>query len=197
MVSVPRRPLTSRAGVVAGAVAVLVAVPVGWASAEPLVPGGRLTTTVDLPDAWAGQADTLGVSVAELRQQENDCSPPEVRAGDTTCGADEGDLAGLVLATVSAGRYVDGGCAPTTAAQPLDLVGSTGTRLAVTGPECLVVALEFPDGTTTTWPSPTAWGSRWRSWPAARAAASPAVGRPDPAPPSTAAPRRAVRARWA
>jgi hypothetical protein len=145
MATVPRRLLAPRACAVVVAASALLAVPVGPASAAPLVPGGRWTTGVDLPDAWAGQADRLGVAVAELRQRENGCTAPEVRAGDSTCGDDEGDLAGQVVATVAAGRWVDDDCAPTTQAAPLDLAGAT-TRLAVAGPECLLVALDFPDG---------------------------------------------------
>jgi len=145
MATVPRRLLAPRACAVVVAASALLAVPVGSASAAPLVPGGRWTTGVDLPDAWTGQADRLGVAVAELRQRENGCTAPEVRAGDTTCGDDEGDLAGQVVATVAAGRWVDDDCAPTTQAAPLDLAGAT-TRLAVAGPECLLVALDFPDG---------------------------------------------------
>lgn len=127
------------------AVPVVLLVPVGAAAAAPLVPGGRWTAAVDLPDDWADRADRLGVSVAELRQRENGCTRPEVRAGDTTCGEDEGDLAGQVVAAVSAGRWAADDCVSSTAAQPLDLAGGT-TRLTVAGAECLLVALDFPDG---------------------------------------------------
>ncbi|WP_207798569.1 hypothetical protein [Klenkia marina] len=142
----PRRPLALRACAVTAAVAALVVVPAGWASAGPLLPGGQWATTVDLPDAWADRADQLGVTVAQLRQQEHSCTPPEVRAGDDTCGDDEGELAEQVVASVAAGRYTGGDCEPTTAAQPLDLFGATTSRLTVTGPECLLVVLDFPDG---------------------------------------------------
>ena len=145
MAAVPRRRLVPRTCAALVAVPVVLLVPVGAAAAAPLVPGGQWTTAVDLPDAWAARADRLGVSVAELRQRENGCTRPEVRAGDLTCGEDEGDLAGQVLAAVSAGRWAADDCVSSTAAQPLDLAGGT-TRLTVVGAECLLVTLDFPDG---------------------------------------------------
>lgn len=116
-----------------------------WASSQ-LLPGASWSTTVDLPDAWADQADRLGISVATLDQRENECLRPEIRAGDVTCAADEGDLAGQVTAWIAAGRYDDDTCVTVTAPTALALLGGGVTRLAVTGPECLVLTLDFPNG---------------------------------------------------
>ncbi|KQS63613.1 hypothetical protein [Modestobacter sp. Leaf380] len=139
-----RRPVAvaALAGVV---LAVLAPAGTAWAGTQ-LLPGATWSTPVDLPDAWADQADRLGVSVVTLDQQENDCLRPEVRAGDQTCAADEGDLAGQVSASIAAGRYDDGTCVAATAPAALALTGGAVTRLALAGPQCLVLTFDFPDG---------------------------------------------------
>jgi len=111
-----------------------------------LGPGARWSTTVDLPDAWASRADQLAVSVASLDQLENGCLRPEVAAGDTSCDDVGGELASVVTAEVAAGRSGDGSCVPATAYQPLDLLDSGTTRVDMVGPECLVLAIDFPGG---------------------------------------------------
>jgi hypothetical protein len=134
------------------AVPALVLLPVMVGAAGPasavggLVPGGSETITVALPAAWASQADQLGVSVVDLVQSENVCLAAEVESGDQTCDADEGDLAGQLLAEVAAGRVVDGACR-TGAYEPLDLLHADAqSRLDGSGAQCLAIHLFFPDG---------------------------------------------------
>jgi hypothetical protein len=134
------------------AVPALVLLPLMVGAAGPasavggLVPGGSETITVALPAAWASQADQLGVTVVNLVQSENVCLAAEVESGDQTCDADEGDLAGQLLAEVAAGRVVDGACR-TGAYEPLDLLNADAqSRLDGSGAQCLAIHLFFPDG---------------------------------------------------
>jgi hypothetical protein len=135
------------------AVPALLALPGVLAVAAPasagtgLVPGGSETITVALPAAWAAQADRLGVTAVGLVQAENGCLALERRAGDTACGADEGDLAGQLRAEVTAGTLVRGACRAAGAPVPLDLLDAGApARLAVSGARCLAIRLSFPDG---------------------------------------------------
>ena len=112
-----------------------------------LAPGGAERLTVVLPAAWAAQADRLGVSVVHLVQAENDCLEPESAAGDRTCDADEGDLAGQLLVTVAAGTLDGGDCRARGASVPLDLLDPDAqSRLTVANVECLSLEMSFPDG---------------------------------------------------
>ncbi|MGY1616819.1 hypothetical protein ACI797_08740 [Geodermatophilus sp. SYSU D00691] len=123
----------------------LVATAVPAVAGAGLAPGGDLTITVRLPTAWATQADRLGVSVVDLVQAENDCLEPETAAGDTTCGADEGDLAGQLTAFVTAGQLVDGVCRTSGAREELILTDPDEQAiLSVDGAGCLAIDLAFP-----------------------------------------------------
>lgn len=147
MATVPRRPRARLLAGLGAAVAALVVVgPAAAAAAGPLVPGSQWSTTVDLPDSWARQADRLSVAVSSLAQAENGCLRPETAAGDTTCGDDGGDLAGLVSATVAAGRYAGGACSVLTEERDLDLLGGSPARVDLAGPECVVLTIRFPEG---------------------------------------------------
>lgn len=127
---------------------VLQAAPAGAADvAGPLVPGASQVVTIRLPAGWAAQADTVAVSVTRLSQEENECLPPEVRAGDSTCSAGGGDLAEQLSVDVGPGGLAGDVCQPSTTVQPLDLrAGGETVRLPATRPECLAVRLSFPHG---------------------------------------------------
>jgi|tagenome__1003787_1003787.scaffolds.fasta_scaffold20909666_2 hypothetical protein len=131
----------------------LVALPALIAAATPaaagggLAPGGAERLSVVLPAAWAAQADRLGVSVVHLVQAENECLEPEYAAGDRTCDADGGDLAGQLLVTVAAGTLDGGDCDARGPFVPLDLLNPDApSRLTVAGAECLSLEVSFPDG---------------------------------------------------
>lgn len=134
------------------AVPVLLALPAALAVAAPaaagtgLVPGGSETFTVTLPAAWATQADRFGVTVVDLVQAENGCLAPERAAGDRTCGADQGELAGQLRAEVAAGTLVRGACRAVGGPAPLDLFGLASARLGGRGVQCLAIRLSFPGG---------------------------------------------------
>jgi hypothetical protein len=114
-------------------------------AAGGLEPGGSETLSIQLPSSWARQADQLGISTIGLSQSENGCLPPEVRAGDSSCGDDGGDLAGQLIAEVAAGSLDGHECRVTTVWAPLDLLHpAVQSRLAVSGPQCLAVRLSFP-----------------------------------------------------
>lgn len=113
----------------------------------PLLPGGEQRLVVALPGSWVTDVDQLAVSAGALDQREHGCLPPERAAGDTSCGDDEGDLAGQLRAEVAGGVAVGADCRPTGAAEPLSLAEpAVVTRLGVRGADCLVVRLTFPDG---------------------------------------------------
>src|SRR6185312_5390947 len=118
----------------------------GQASAAGgLEPGGSETLSIQLPSSWARQADQLGISVVGLFPSENGCLVPEIEAGDSTCGADGGDLAGQLIADVAAGQPDDGTCRATTPWVHLDLLHPAGqSRIAVSSARCLVIRLSFP-----------------------------------------------------
>ncbi|SDX44324.1 hypothetical protein SAMN05660209_00532 [Geodermatophilus africanus] len=123
-----------------------VLLPAGPAAAgETLAPGGSQTLDVALPD-WASRADELGVSVDSLVQFENDCVEPESEAGDESCGAEDGELADFLDATVAGGTDDGGGCRATSEPVGLDLSGGGDSVFDAVGVTCLVLALEFPNG---------------------------------------------------
>ena len=92
------------------ALSALVAAATPASAAGGMAPGGSETLSVSLPATWTAQADRLGVSVVDLVQAENGCLRPERTAGDDSCDADGGDLAGQLLATVAAGSLDGGNC---------------------------------------------------------------------------------------
>jgi hypothetical protein len=115
------------------------------AASEPLAPGETRETVVELPAGWTDQADRLGVSIAGLAQQENGCLDPEVRAGDTSCGPADGDLAEQLTATVAAGVLTDGSCVVPGAAATLSLLDTAVTHVSVSRASCLSLRLDFDD----------------------------------------------------
>jgi len=137
-----RRPTAVLGALLATGAALLPAGPA--AAGQTLVPGGSQTLVVALPD-WALRADALGVSVTSLVQFENGCVEPESEAGDQTCGADAGELADFLDATVAPGiggkncRAGDGD------GVTLDLFGDPSV-FDVERVDCLVLRLSFPDG---------------------------------------------------
>jgi hypothetical protein len=125
----------------------LIAAAIPASAAGGLAPGGADLLSVVLPTEWAAQADLLGVSVVGLAQAENGCLELESAAGDRTCDADGGDLAGQLLATVAAGTLHGGECNAPGPFVSLDLLHPDAqSRLTVAGAECLSLELSFPDG---------------------------------------------------
>jgi len=114
-------------------------------AAGGLAPGGTETISIQLPGHWAQQATKLSVSVVGLSQSENGCLAPEVRAGDTTCADDGGELAGQLVAEVGAGIPGAGGsCTDAGTFVPLSLVDPRSQAvLSRSGAGCLAIRMTF------------------------------------------------------
>lgn len=131
------------------AVAVLATCALGVTPAaadETLTPGSSQEVTVRLPGSWTGEVDRLGVAVTGLVQRENGCLHPEELAGDTTCGAEDGELAQQLLVSVAAGALDGGTCVAADPRTALSLLDGSQARLSVADVDCLSLELAFPDG---------------------------------------------------
>ncbi|MGY1744891.1 hypothetical protein [Blastococcus sp. SYSU D00695] len=146
-----RRTLTRSAAVVAVGLGVLAGA--GSAAADgPLLPGQTQVLPIALtPGEWAEVPDRVTVQVTRLVQLENGCLEPEDAAGDRSCDAEQGELAGQLQATVTPGVSRDDACEAIGLPRDLDLLASGPVELAVSTPAdwdrvtCLRFALTFRD----------------------------------------------------
>ncbi|MGY1663364.1 hypothetical protein ACI78Q_19240 [Geodermatophilus sp. SYSU D00705] len=141
-----RRPLPALGAVLAAAA--VLATPGTAMAGGPLAPGSSQTLDVFLPADWASGVDRLGVTVTGLTQLENGCVEPESESGDRSCGAEEGELADFLDATVIGGTTDGKTCRASATpddAVTLDLLEGEPSEFDVDGVNCLVLRLEFGD----------------------------------------------------